>query len=56
MNEENKNNKRGLASADQETREEVASQGGKASHSGDQSSEENSPHSDQSEDNDEEFM
>lgn len=30
----NKNDKRGLASADEETKERVARQGGKASHSG----------------------
>jgi hypothetical protein len=38
MNEENKQ-KRGLANADQETRERVAREGGKASHSGGRPSE-----------------
>ncbi|MBX4197871.1 general stress protein [Candidatus Parcubacteria bacterium] len=41
-NDENKNSKRGLASADEETRKRVASEGGKASHSGGRPSEEGS--------------
>lgn len=42
MNDENKNKKRGLASADEDTRQRVASEGGKASHSGGRPSEEGS--------------